>query len=274
VNRKCKTHSVCILSVALYSILVCATAATAESSVADELDRLSLLRRSPVINAELENTIADCLNRYGFQYIPRALPDETYLPRDASGKIDQAAFRRQYGFGVTTLGARPTPREDPNIAYLAGLSPSERTQFNSRYEACFQDAQSLLFGQPTVVNSLSHAIQSAYERIDESTTVQREFIAWSRCVKRQGFPHFRQPGDEVKWLFEKVKSVSTPGSAALQGEERKLANLSWSCAQRFLTQRTRLQDRELSRIGTQFPRETSKLKRTVADLEQIKTRNS
>ena len=220
-----------------------------------------------------EGLIAQCMTAAGFEYFPvdyttaRAAMDSNSKPSGLTGD----EFRKQFGYGVTTLYAGPATQSTlslgkRNAQYKAGLSTADRVAYDrtlygknpnytfvvaldredfSQVGGCTRAAVQLIFSKEQVGASFVNYQNAAGTRIDADPRVIAAYKDWSSCMRQAGYP-YNSPGEINADLVTRLDKV-TGGAAlealsaaartaltSLQGEEKALAALDHECDLKFV----------------------------------------
>lgn len=220
-----------------------------------------------------EGLIAQCMTAAGFEYVPvdyataRAAMDSNSKPSGLTGD----EFRKQFGYGVTTLYAGPATQSTlslgkRNAQYKAGLSTADRVAYDrtlygenpnytfvvaldredfSQVGGCTRAAVQLIFSKEQVGASFVNYQNSAGSRVDADPRVIAAYKDWSSCIRQAGYA-YNNPGEINADLVAKLDRV-TGGAApeslsaaakaaltALQGEEKALAAVDHGCDLKYV----------------------------------------
>ena len=220
-----------------------------------------------------EGLIAQCMTAAGFEYFPvdyataRAAMDSNSKPSGITGD----EFRKQFGYGITTLYAGPATqamlsRGKRNAQYKAGLSTADRVAYDrtlygnnpnstfvialdredfSQVGGCTRAAVQLIFSKEQVGASFVNYQNAAGTRIDADPRVIAAYKDWSSCMRQTGYA-YNNPGEISTDLVARLDKV-TGGVApealsaaakaalpALQGEEKALAAKDHECDLKYV----------------------------------------
>jgi hypothetical protein len=158
--------------------------------------------------------LGDCMGAAGFQFRPVSPPDGL---RQSLG-LTEEQFRRQYGFGISTLIEarlqRRGGKKDPNATYAAGLSPQAQRAYYDAYGDCQSKAFREL-GPPPGMQLLSEGMTGVVERADQATAsdprVVRAKERFGDCLVRQGY---RERTAEA--LTKEINDRTAPLRAAVE----------------------------------------------------------
>ena len=221
----------------------------------------------------LEDSVAQCMKEQGFEYRPSVLPGAAASSGE-DWNFDSREFVSQYGYGVVNQpggdeseGGAAEELEDPNAAYVASLSDSERTAY---YEAlsgpqhadneadamqgkeqeydwttagCSGKAQHEVMDEDPLQSDehkgLIDAVNEFYEGQASWPEMAELNSAWSTCMTEAGQPAFTAQTDAQHSIYEKQtelqESVVAEGEvdrAALHGlgeQEMELALADFDC---------------------------------------------
>lgn len=220
-----------------------------------------------------EGLIAQCMTAAGFEYFPvdiataRAAMASNSKPSGLTGD----EFRKQFGYGITTLYARPATQATlslgkRNAAYKAGLSTADRVAYErtlygenpnytfvvaldqedfSQVGGCTRAAVQLIFSKEEVGTSFVNYQNSAGARIDADPRVIAAYQDWASCMRQAGYA-YNNPGEidaDLVARLDKVTGGAAPESlsataktalSALQGEEKALAAVDHGCDLKYV----------------------------------------
>lgn len=143
---------------------------------------------------QVQELIAECMAREGFEFVPATRPVEDSV----FGVTGDVEFAREYGFGISTLHGETTTFyeddwDDPNQAIVASLSESERdAYYETLYGSSYSDGA---FG------SVGDSATSTFDG-DESTEVEVEDPAFEGC-NGQAYEEV-YAYDELTEIFEQL----------------------------------------------------------------------
>ena len=134
--------------------------------------------------------LGGCVRDAGFEFKPVSPPDGL---RQSMG-LTEEQFRRQYGFGISTLIEarllRQGGKKDPNAAYAASLSPQAQRAYYDAYGDCQSKAFREL-GPPPGMQILSEGMTGVMDRADQATASDPRVVQakerFGDCLVRQGY---------------------------------------------------------------------------------------
>ena len=206
-----------------------AGASPAESALG--LDKKELQRRQ----LKVEALVATCMKNQGFDYIPL---DPTNVVPGQSGQVglpnlSEDDFRKQYGFGITTLFGVTTPSgtpvsSNPNTKIRNALSAADGAAYDkalsgtnadgstfasaisqgdfSNLGGCYKQATEKVFGGPQVLSAVQTALDDLDKRVKSDPRVAVAQRLWSDCVNKGGFQF--STSDEIdKFLTTKLETI-------------------------------------------------------------------
>ena len=233
------------------------------------LTKAEIIRRVDATEA----LIARCMAAAGFEYFPvdyataRAAMDSNSKPASLTGD----EFRRQFGYGITTLFAGPTSQATMslgkrNAQYTAGLATADRVAYErtlygenpnatfvvaldqedfSQVGGCTRAAIQLIFSKEEVGASFVNYQNAAGTRVDADPRVIAAYKDWAGCMRQAGYAYNTPPEitADLAARLDKVAQGVAPASlsaaaraalTALQGEERALAAVDHGCDLKYV----------------------------------------
>jgi hypothetical protein len=195
---------------------------------------------------EYEELIRVCMVDLGFEYIP--YEPQVYDPSTAA--LEQAEFREQYGYGVSTYIDQEMPSEeeyvDPNQPYIDSLSPANQEAYNEALwgdsfdepyvegdeppepTGCAAEAGEEVWGDMT-----SQEDQSLYDDLDEmeqAIQADERLVAatedWADCMAEAGFDYESQNAiyDDLNTQVSEIMGWDSGGGAAIARPVGKAAS--------------------------------------------------
>lgn len=176
-------------------------------------------------HTQLQEAIAACMNELGFEYTPMDFESrvDVTTAADLGLAFGTREYAEQFGYGISTdamgyyaMTARTD--EDPNIAYVRGLSEAAQDEYTSALYGRpvpvdqMADAESAGGCETTAVDAVlsgpeandafdpmalweeEQAMRQA-ARDDERVAVQR--AEWVGCMADAGYPDMVDPGDGI-----------------------------------------------------------------------------
>jgi hypothetical protein len=185
---------------------------------------------------EYEELIRVCMVDLGFEYIP-------YEPQvyDAStAALEQAEFREQYGYGISTYIDQEMPTddayEDPNQPYIDSLSPANQEAYYAALWGDSYDEPAVEDGEPPepsgcaneagteVYGDTSTQDDSLYRDLDEmeqAIQADERLVAatedWSECMADAGFEYESQNAiyEDLNAQVSEIMGWDTGGGFAI-----------------------------------------------------------
>jgi hypothetical protein len=181
---------------------------------------------------KVENLIADCMKKQGFQYVPHVLAD--LVPESASyaGQLsvlepadEVRKFREKYGFGVMSRLVYPDdpavklpdidPSKNPNNAIRDRLDAGRREAYDRALDGvvdpgtdgkhhkgdikvpgCSSTAYTEVFGDTTPDEASQRARERAYTAFQTDPEVVADAQKWADCLRGQGYKvNYTRPGE-------------------------------------------------------------------------------
>ena len=276
-------------------------AAQAPASGGTVEDQLGFTRRGiAAASAKVENSLAECMKREGFEYIPvDPVAQQTALTGRAN--LSDAEFEQQFGYGITTLYGRGTAQTDPNAAIRSGLAQADRAAYDralsggkpeqtfflaidtadfTQLGGCTKQATDEVLGGTQLLQTL----QRRLDELDESVVADQRMVrareAWRACMKAAtGDEHEDSESIEegIAERFERiVGSIVPPGQVApagvevdaaalraLQQDELSLSRADVACEQEHIAA---IEDRVQEEKEVKFRADNAELLRTVRPL--------
>ena len=187
---------------------------------------------------QVQELIAECMTREGFEYIPITRPFDDF----GFGTPGDVEFAADFGFGITTFyGETESPFfdddwVDPNQAIVEGLSESERSAYydtlhgssfssgsfgfdtdsatsssedgseseevvvDSGFEGCGGQAYEEVYAYDDLQEVYEQLdLSSLYERVEADPRAAKIYAEWSECMAERGYDY-----DEPDTLYESV----------------------------------------------------------------------
>lgn len=209
----------------------------------------------------VEEAIARCMNAQGFEYEPvdRAAT-EAQAVRAVEDDPEQFAADFGYGITVPVTGAQDEDvddAQDPNAAYLAGMSSAERNEYertlygdvDPESAAPAQETDPAATGchgaalrevaaqqESAVVDGRDiAAVAEATARLQDAVDHDRRVVAatrdWAACMDAAGLPYADFDDVEQHFLAEAAATATAPRSRVLeiQDDERRTATADLAC---------------------------------------------
>ncbi len=202
----------------------------AEGSVEDQLgfDTAGTLARQ----AAVENEISVCMKAQGFDYVAvDAVAARTALV--GSPRMSDAEFRRQFGYGISTLYDRASRQTDPNTRLRIVLSPADRAAYDrtlsggnpestfalavdtgdfTQLGGCTKQATESVFGGAELLTTLQGQLDALDERIVQDQRMVRAAEAWSACMKDAGY-RYAEPDETDADFTRRLRAIVGPPPA-------------------------------------------------------------
>jgi hypothetical protein len=204
----------------------------------------------------MEELIAGCMARQGFEYRPVPPEDRLAGTFAEAYALAPAEFARQYGYGVTTLRGAigEPPPADPNQQIRDQLSPEalrgyERAMWGTGSGSgpgCQEQASTTVYGDQSELDQgfgqfqeLLDRIGELYQQIEADPRLAAAATRWAECLAAAGYPGFSRPDDARESVFDRLSAVQGPGQptpdpaelAAIGDYERALAPVDLACRQ-------------------------------------------
>jgi hypothetical protein len=231
------------------------------------LDNKSLQARQ----FKVEAIVATCMKKQGFDYVPLD-PTALLVGQQGQTVIvglTEDEFRTQYGFGISTTygiqaaAGKSSASTNPNIKIRDGLSKADQAAYDKTLNGgnadgtfasavsqgdfgmlggCYKTATAEVFGGGDVLALLTSALDELDKRVSADPQMVKADKQYQACIAAAGFKFAN--GDEInKYFTDKLAAIvgTTPGNtsydkgalAALQQEELRLAELDYSCDQKY-----------------------------------------
>ena len=180
------------------------TTAPPEATYAERYGRVELFKQ-------------DCMVEQDFQYFPDLPSLTTDDPGSSQVLLDVAPSDEQwaasdrelltfgYGYFINREEVVAVDGADPNSAYLASLSDSDRAAYSRALAGCSQAAEDQ-FPYPPVIEGLGDLELEIDARINEDPRLIASQQAWSDCVAAAGFTI--PDGDPFLYLEQRFKLVT------------------------------------------------------------------
>jgi len=177
-------------------------------------DQDELMAHAAAQQREVEEAIAACMAREGFEYVPQDV-GEMLAPADhPRQQLSEEEFRREYGYGITTLEREAIQgpggaMDDPNLALLEQLDDAEREAYERalygeqmafdmdadpddvempQIEGCQGEAMDEVQGdQMQVADELIPELMALEEQINADPRMVEALQDWQTCLREAGF---------------------------------------------------------------------------------------
>ena len=190
---------------------------------------------------ELENYISTCMSDAGFEYIPRQVEESEFdwASEDMTEDRESKEWIAKNGYGMS-MTEEPTETveeapEDPNMDYVASLSPSAQTAYNEAlygpdvwstmteeeietYEYKWEDAGCQgaadheirngtdLYSEPEHA-PLFEAMQTLWESTSADPRTTELNTKWADCMADAGYTEYTSPDDAVTKIMEESNAL-------------------------------------------------------------------
>jgi hypothetical protein len=193
---------------------------------------------------------AACMRSLGLRWQPTPEP----LPEIPDPGLGPVAWADRWGFGVSTITARPAgSADDSNLGAIATLSEVLRSRYRAAlngsagHPGCQETARESVYG---LRDRLLRPLRPDLDALDAAVTADpglgRAVAVWRGCVGRvaDGLPIDRRslPGALIQRFAARAADVE-PGSPPLrdiQEEERRVAGVLARCEESYTNARTRI----------------------------------
>jgi hypothetical protein len=182
-----------------------------------------------VRQSRVEAAIRDCMRQEGFEYVP-VDPVAQRAAVLGSGRLSEADFMKQFGYGISTLWGRGGAQADPNERIRGTLSAADRRAYNralggenpgatftsavengdfTKLGGCTLKATEEAFGGADVLTQLVGRLDQLDERILEDQRMVRAIERWSSCMADAGF-RYEDPEAIDSDLFDRMEEIVGP----------------------------------------------------------------
>lgn len=209
----------------------------------------------------VENMIADCMKKRGFQYVPRPQTEDRNSGAEYGGVSsvvlppdEVRQFRQKYGFGIYAslvypndpAVARPGTNagNDPNVAIREGLDPARRAAYDEalhgdnpkagakkssgKPQGCLNEAAMAVFGSADQSPDRQAATRKAFEQFQHDPAVVKAAQKYATCLRSRGYQvPSAEPGrieGAVAMQFAGALPPGGPDSVAPGEAKKKLAD--------------------------------------------------
>jgi hypothetical protein len=193
---------------------------------------------------------ATCMRSLGltWQSVPETPPD---IPDPDLGPV---AWADRWGFGVSTITARPTgAADDPNLDAMAAMPEVLRSRYRAALRGsagrpgCQETARESVYGlRDRLLRPLRAELEALEAAVTADPGVGRAVAVWRGCVGRvaDGLPLDRRslPSALLQRFATRAANVE-PGSPRLrdfQDDERRVAGVLARCEETYADTRTRI----------------------------------
>jgi hypothetical protein len=224
------------------------------------------------LETRVEGRIRDCMKSQGFEYVP-VDPFARQQALTGKARMTDADFNKQFGYGITTMFGRGTPRADPNDQIRKGLSMQDRAAYDrtlwgqfpgatfqevadtgdfSELGGCTKEATDAAFGGAGVLTTLVGRLDELDQRIVEDQRMVKATEKWSTCMADRGY-HYQESDAIDEDLLKRFKAIVGPGAramlvslpagtsydhaalAALQRDEVRVVNADLECERKEIS---------------------------------------
>lgn len=214
---------------------------------------------------QIEGLIGDCMRAAGFEYFPvDFVTVRSAMTADKSAPgLSDGEYRAQYGYGVSTQFDKPTVSigfGEQNTRVFEALAPNDQVAYKRTLYGENPNATFAVALETEDFSGTGGCTRTAVEQVFSPEELTATYLnpgdgviyqdprvvaatqAWSECVRAEGY-EYNHPDDieqDIKERFEAITQGQDPttltGSALealtdLQGEERALAQVDFSCAE-------------------------------------------
>lgn len=210
-----------------------------------DFDEEAAQAESMASQKEIEELVAECMQKEGFEYTPQKV-DESMYSSSSSGEWnpDDRDWVAQYGYGMFNWPGRDEPAEaseDPNGPYVESLSESERTayyealygappeeeatseattmQYDWTTAGCYGAAQHEVYPEDGTAlaefDDLTNAMNEMYSSFYDGTTVTEPDREWAACMTEKGYSEFERQSDAQSSISDKSNAMWEEASAAM-----------------------------------------------------------
>lgn len=222
--------------------------------------------------SRIEAGISACMKTQGFEYTPID-PVAQRAAVTGSGRLSDEDFRKQFGYGITTLYGKGTPQNDPNERVRASLSGADRTSYEralwgdntgatfsqavdtgdfARLGGCTKQATEAVYGGTQMLATIQGKLEELDQRIVQDQRMVRAIEQWVGCMEAAGY-RFSDPQDVDANLADRFHAIvgasvetsstaSAPGATfdraaleALQRDEVAMVAADVTCEKRHIT---------------------------------------
>jgi hypothetical protein len=259
-----------VASVAITAFLVAACGEEKQSndSFVELEDRLGFSQDGIIERqSRIEGSIQRCMKAQGFDYIPID-PFAQQQALTGKARITDEEFKKEFGYGISTLFGRGNEQSDPNDRIRKSLSSADRAAYDralwgdspgltfaeaadtdatNELGGCTRQATDEVFGGTAVLASLQKKLDELDERVLEDQRVVKAIEKWSACMEQKGY-RYEDPEEidaDLQERFESIVGVGVqpgatvppdPGTsydkaalAELQREEVKIQAVDDAC---------------------------------------------
>jgi hypothetical protein len=218
------------------------------------------------LQSRVENQIADCMKRQGFEYVP-VDPFAQQQALTGKARLSDEDFIKEFGYGISTFLGKGNQQADPNEQIKKSLGTADQAAYGralggenpdatfteamdsgdfSELGGCTKQATEQVFGGAATLTSLVGKLDELDERIIQDQRMVKATEAWSACMRDKGY-QYEEPDaidEDITQRFRQVAGSGTrPGATApaqgttvdqaalttLQREEVEIANADLDC---------------------------------------------
>lgn len=241
-----------------------------------ELDALRDIGDAIDQHVALQEDVAACMNALGFEYTPLdpgPEVDEVRTAVDLGLERGTREYAEQFGFGITTddmgfYALQAAQVDDPNVVYVASLSPAARAEYELALWGPAQDAADPLLGEPQGCFAQAQArsgvilaatgafdpdvffteLQLMREAVLADDRVRARHEPWASCMADAGFPGLSDPGDNLVTgdAMLAIRAEFDARLVELQAQNTQVSDPSVKLGLAALQARGELADREIA----------------------------
>jgi hypothetical protein len=179
--------------------------------------------------SRVEAAIRDCMRNQGFDYVPID-PVAQRAALFGSGRLTDADFIKQFGYGITTVWGRATAQSDPNQRIRTALSAPDRTAYDrtlwgdhpgttfasavdtgdfTNLGGCTKKSTEQVFGGAQVLTQLQGKLDTLEEKISQDQRMVKAVENWSKCMADRGY-RYEQPEAIDTDLYKRMEKIVGP----------------------------------------------------------------
>lgn len=268
-----------LLTGVLAAAAICIGAASASAAPIGS-EEFGLTFKQLVAKVEaVEKHIAKCMDAAGFQYVANdfdSVRKAMNADKSAPG-LRESEFRHQYGFGVSTQFDKPIVKlglGEENASMREALSPADQVAYDrtllgrdpdavfanaleaedfSRTGGCTRKAVKQEFTKKELSESY---INPGDQKVQQDPRVKSALKKYATCMSNGGF-EYTNPDDiepDLQAQLDAITGGQDPGSldataaaklADLQDFERRVAEVSFKCEEKFVVPAQERAEKEL-----------------------------
>lgn len=221
--------------------------------------------------SRIEAGISECMTAQGFEYVPID-PIAQRAAITGSSRLSDEDFRKQFGYGITTLYGKGTAQNNPNERIRGALSGADRTAYEralwgentgatfsqaiedgdfTRLGGCTKTATEAVYGGTQLLATLQGKLDELDQRIVQDQRMVRAIEQWAGCMNAAGY-RYSDPQDVDEDLLNRFREIvpdaepyataAAPGTTydkaaleALQRDEVAIVNADVGCEDKHIT---------------------------------------